>query len=180
MPLIAALRNDPLLQPFLKATCVEHGMAATVNAGIAPEDIVIISPDGYYNSLRQNRPKSPDCLIVIRCHDGEFLVFLVELRDIGSPKGFEPTVIRDKFLTCLTDFMQGVLGVHFNRDDITLQRPRLLFVSDPYGQRQDPERISRYNRTTRMDALLAVPPIRFDGRLLAIEPRVDNPLINPC
>lgn len=180
MPLVTALKREPLIASHLKATCAEHAMGATISPDIALDDIVIISPDGYYNSLRQNRPKSPDCLIVVRCHDGKFMVFLVELRDIGSPKGFEPAAIRAKFLTCLTDFMQGVLGAHFNRPDIELQRPRLIFVSDPYGQRQDPERISRYNRTTRIDALLTVPPIRFDGRLLAIEPRVENPLIRPC
>ena len=76
--------------------------------------------------------------------------------------------------------MQGVLGAHFNRDDIVLQRPRLLFIADPYGQQQDPERNSRYNRSTRMDALLSVRPLRFDRYLLAIEPHVNNPLIRPC
>ncbi|MEJ7662920.1 MAG: hypothetical protein WKG07_26885 [Hymenobacter sp.] len=76
--------------------------------------------------------------------------------------------------------MRGVLGRHFNREDIVFQRPRLLFVADPYGQRQDPERNRRFNQPTRMDALLAVPPLRFDRYLLAIEPHVNDPLIRPC
>lgn len=180
MSLIAALKSDPIIQPFLKSTCDERGMAASISPTIAPEDIVIISPDRYYNSLRQKRPKSPDCLIVVRCNSGEFLVFVVELRDISSPKGFEPTAIRTKFLTCLTEFMQGVLGHHFNRQDIILKRPRLLFVSDPYGQRQNTEQNKSFNQSTRMDALLAVPPLRFDRYLLAIEPHVYDPLIRPC
>ena len=182
MPLVAALKNDARIAPFLKTTCAERGMAATVSPVIAPDDIVIISPDGYYNSAAGplNPPKSPDCLVVVRCHNGEFRVFVVELRDISSARGFTLDGIRDKFLTCLTDFMQGVLGAHFNREDIVLQRPRLLFVADPYGQRQDPDRNRRFNRSTRMDALLTVPPLRFDGRLLGIEPHHENPLINPC
>ena len=49
-------------------------------------------------------------------------------------KGFKIADIHERFLTCLTGFMQGVLGAHFNREDIELQRPRLLFVADPYGQ----------------------------------------------
>lgn len=180
MPLVAALKSDPLLRPFLKSTCIERGMAATISPDIAPDDIVIISPDGYYNSLQQNRPKSPDCLVVVRCRNGEFLVFVVELRAIGSASGFELAEIRTKFLTCLNDFMRGVLGRHFNREDIVFQQPRLLFVADPYGQRQDPERNSRYNRSTRMDALLTVRSLRFDGYLLAIEPHTNDPIINPC
>jgi hypothetical protein len=185
MPLIAALRADPLLAPFLKSACAERGMAATISPDIAHEDIVIISPDGYYNSAlgrarHQPTPKSPDCLVVVKCRNGEFLVFVIELRDIGSPRGFTPAEIRGKFLTCLTDFMQGVLGEHFNREDIRLQRPRLLFVSDPYNQRQNPAPSSRYNQTTRMDALLTVPPLRFDRYLLAIEPHLHDPLIRPC
>jgi len=180
MPLIAALRADPLLAPFLKSTCAERGMAATISPDIAPEDIVIISPDGYYNSLYQNRPKSPDCLVVVKCRNGEFLSFVVELRDTNSAKGFGVKEARDKFLTCLNDFMRGVLGTHFNRQDIVLRRPRLLFVADPYGYRKDPERTNRYNRSTRMDALLSVPPLWFDGRPLAIEPHETDPLIRPC
>lgn len=185
MPLIAALKNDPLLAPFLKSVCAERGMAATISPDIAPDDIVIISPDGYYNSVlglarHQPTPKSPDCLVVVKCHSGEFLVFVVELRAIGSPRGFTPAEIRGKFLTCLNDFMRGVLGEHFNRDDIVLQRPRLLFVSDPYDQRQNPARSSQYNQTARMDALLTLPPLRFDRYVLAIEPHLHDPLIRPC
>lgn len=185
MPLVAALKNDPLLGPYLKSACVERGMAATISPDIAPEDIVIISPDEYYNSpiglaSHQPTPKSPDCLVVVKCHNGEFLIFVVELRDIGSPKGFTPTEIRSKFLTCLNDFMRGVLGAHFNRDDIVLQQPRLLFVSDPYNQRQGAAPSSRYNQSTRMDALLTLPPLRFDRYFLAIEPHINDPLIRPC
>lgn len=179
MPLVAALKNDPLLAPFLKSVCAERGMTATVSPDIAPEDIVIISPDGYYNSLNQNRPKSPDCLVVVRCGSGEFLVFVVELRAIGSARGFIPNEIRDKFLTCLNDFMQGVLGAHFNQEGVVLRQPRLLFVSDPYGQRQNPER-SRFNQPSRIDALLTLPPLRFDRYFLAIESHVNDPLIQPC
>ena len=99
---------------------------------------------------------------------------------LTGSKGFKIADIRERFLTCLTGFTQGVLGAHFNREDVVLQRPQLLFVTDSYGQQQDLERNSRYNRSTRMDALLTVPPLRFDGRLLGIEPRHDNPLIRPC
>lgn len=185
MPLIAALKSDPLLAPFLKSACAERGMAATISPNIAPDDIVIISLDGYYNSplgltRHQPTPKSPDCLVVVKCHNGEFLVVVVELRAIGSPRGFTPTEIRGKFLTCLNDFMRGVLGEHFNREDIVLQRPRLLFVSDPYDQRRSAIPPSRYNQTARMDALLTVPPLRFDRYVLAIEPHVTDPLIRPC
>lgn len=185
MPLVAALKNDPLLGPFLKSACVERGMAATISPNIAPEDIVIISPDGYYNSplgLRRHRPtpKSPDCLVVVKCHTNEFLIYVVELRDISSSKGFDLAEIRGKFLTCLNDFMRGVLGTHFNRQDIVLQCPRLLFVADPYDQRQNPARNRRFNQPSRMDALLAVPPLRFDRYILAIEPKYEDPLIEPC
>ena len=53
---------------------------------------------------------------------------------LTGSKGFKIADIRERFLTCLPGFMQGVLGAHFNREDIVLQRPRLLFVADPYGQ----------------------------------------------
>ena len=189
MPLVAALRNDPLLQPFLKDACAEHGMAATVSSAIAPDDIVIISPDGYFNSaighaqhaeLDGQPPKSPDCLVVVRCHDGTFSIFVIELRDILNQRGFRIEDIRAKFNTCLHDFMEGVLGTHFNNTDYRLNKVRLLFVSDPYGGREHQKQRVQYSKGPKLDLLLTLPPFRFDGRPLGIQHHATDPLISPC
>lgn len=187
MPLVAALKNDPFLQPFTRAQCDEPGREFRVNisAELTADDVVIIKPDAYYHSPQAPKPapKSPDCLIVVRCHSGEFQVYLVELRDIRGPLGFRVEEVREKFNTCLHDFMEGVLGAHFNRADVRFKAIHLLFVTDPYGQQQDQERNSRFNRNTKMDALLALNsgrPFRFDGRRLGIEHRISDPAITRC
>ena len=187
MPLVAALKADTFLQPFIRPECDEpgRGFRVTISAELATDDVVIIKPDAYYNSPHGPRPapKSPDCLVVVRCETGEFQVFLVELRDIRGPLGFSVEEIREKFNTCLHDFMEGVLGSHFNRADIRFSAIRLLFVTDPYGQQQDQERNNRFNRSTKMDALLALNsgrPFRFDGRRLGIEHHINDPAITRC
>lgn len=188
MPLVTALRNDPLLQPFLKNSCAERGMAATISPGIDSDDIVIISPDDYFNSaigharheVDGHLPKSPDCLVVVRCHDGTFSIFIVELRDIKNREGFRTKDIQEKFRTCLHDFMQDVLGAHFIDTDYRLNEVKLLFVSDPYGQRSSPENQEQYTRSPKLDVFLGLRPFHFDGRKLGIDHRVHDPLIRPC
>lgn len=189
MPLVAALKRDPLIASFIKDSCAEHGMAATVSHGIASEDIVIISPDGYYNSAIGHRlhaqgdgnpPKSPDCLVVLRCHDGTFSLYVIELRDILNQRGFTIEEIQTKFNTCLHDFMEGVLGTHFNNTTYRLNKVRLLFVSDPYGGREYQKQRVQFSRGPKLDLLLTLPPFRFDGRRLGIEHHPTDPLIRPC
>lgn len=186
MPLVVALKSDLLIAPFLKVACIERGMAATISPTIAPDDIVIISPDAYYNSAvgharhakaDGNPPKSPDCLVVVRCHDGTFSTFIVEPRDISNQRGFTVAEIQAKFNTCLHDFMEGVLGGHFNQPDYALNKVRLLFVSDPYGGQTQRK---QYERSPKLDLLLTLPPFRFDGRRLGIEHHPTDPLIRPC
>lgn len=189
MPLVAALKRDPLITPHLKTACAERGMAASISPTIATDDIVIISPDSYYNSAIGHRdhaeadgnpPKSPDCLVVVRCADGTFSIFVVELRNIVNQRGFTVEEIRTKFNTCLHDFMEGVLGRHFNNADYQLNKVRLLFVSDPYGDREPQNQRAQLSRGPKMDLLLTLPPFRFDNRRLGIEHHPTAPLIRPC
>ncbi len=179
LPLLNALRADARIQPFLKHTCAEHGVGATLSPTLRAEEYVIISPDGYYNSLNiKYRPKSPDCLVVVRCADGAHKVFVIELKDIDGAR-FEPNDIREKFSTCLGDLMSGVLGQHFNRPDVQIRSVKLYFVAAPYGPRSD-RTVSRTDRTTKLDVLLTLPPFLYNGRRCGIEHKMPDPLIQPC
>lgn len=174
LPLLEALRADARIQPFLKTECTERGVSATLNPKLRPEQVVIISPDAYYKAQRLARqPKSPDCLVVVQCADGTHTVYVVELKS-GD---FRAREIQEKFTTCLDDFMTNVLGQHFGRTDIGLKPPKLQLVTNG---NQSPAHSGRFSRSTRIDALLALPAFDFKGRGLLIEQYERDPLIQPC
>lgn len=175
--LIEALRQDPVVQPLLRDACEEEGIRVTLSPRLTPADVVIIKPDAYYDTVRfATPPPSPDCLVVVRCGDGTYSVFVVELKNIGSPAGFTLDNLQAKFNTCLHDFMGSVLAHHFA--DAPLRRVRLYFVTAPYG----PGKLAhdKLARTPKLDALLALPPFRYDNRNLGIEHHLPDPAIQPC
>ena len=176
--LTEALRQDPRLLDYLKTTCAERGMSITLDPRLTPADVVVLAPDVYYNTERPNPPPSPDCLVVVRCADGSYTVYIVELKDIESPAGFSIENMRAKFDTALHDFMSGVLGHYFNDPAYSLRRVRLYFVTAPYG----PNRAAadRLARTPKLDLLLSMRAFRYDGRPLGIEHHLPSPAIGPC
>ncbi|MHB8259456.1 MAG: hypothetical protein ACYDCN_01485 [Bacteroidia bacterium] len=179
--LIQELKNSQVVANFLCDVCSERGFSADINNVISQDDHVIIKVDDYYNSLGTKVPASPDCLIVIKCADGNFTIFIVELKDIANQHGFSNKNIREKFETCLNDFMQNVLRSHFVESQYIFNKIELYFVTDPYNQQNNPNR-AKLNKTSKIDALLAMntKPFNFDGKRLGIRHKIESPMINPC
>ena len=60
-------------------------------------------------------PKSPDCLIVQKCANEQYKIYVVELRNVKSQKNkyIDRSGIRAKFETCLLDFMSDRFRPYF-------------------------------------------------------------------
>lgn len=88
--LLSQLRASPVTRNILCDECSENAFKADLNPVINPIDYVIIKVDSYYNSLpMEERIPAPDCLIVVRCGEGEYSIYVVELKDISGLRGFE-------------------------------------------------------------------------------------------
>lgn len=183
MSLIEDLKALPLLEKYICTDCTENGFAVTIDPTVHPDDILIIKVDAYYNDTVHNndRPKSPDCLIIQRCADDVYSLFVVELRDINGPGGFTIPDVREKFQTCVYDFMNEILRTQLLESEYQYRRVRLLFVTDPY-QEQLRHSYHRLNKLTKLDALLAMntSPFIFNGKRYGIEHTHQNPTIRPC
>lgn len=175
--LIDELKQFEPIQEHIADECAENGCKADIDKSIGKDAFIIIKPDSYYNSMSGIRPPSPDCLIIIRCGENEYNIYIVELKDISNSGGFSITNIREKFNTCLNDFMQGILSDFFINSNYIIRDVKLFFVTDPYDELSG-SRI-RLSKTTKMDALLAMntKPFRFGEKRLGIEHRAENPVI---
>mgnify|MGYP001345367383 CR=1 FL=1 len=182
--LFQAIRSDGNISPFLGTECSENGVSVNIENRLNPaNDYLIIKVDDYYNSINiANRPPSPDCLVIVKCaEENSYKIYIVELKDINSQKGFDIKNIREKFSTCINDFMKGVLDCHLSDEALSFTEVNLLFVSNPYNESYEGERHLK-SKSTKIDSLLALNtrPFRYDGKRLGIQHKSSSPTITPC
>jgi hypothetical protein len=174
--LIQRIQEDPILSKFLCDDCEEHGVGINVSEAVKRDDFIIIKVDEYYkiHEKSNNRPKSPDCLIIQHCGENRFVLYLIELKDIESLKTERLSDIRDKFQNCFSDFMSDRFREYFYDTDYEFTI-KVFFISDPREGKVD-----RKSQSTRMDNLLALKQPYFANRVYPIKPKLPNPTIQPC
>ncbi len=174
--LIKRIQEDPILSEFLCDDCEENGVGINVSKNVNQDDLIIIKVDEYYkiHEKSNNRPKSPDCLIIQHCGGNKFVLYLIELKDIKSLKTEKLSDIRDKFQSCFSDFMSDRFREYFY--DTTYEFTiNVFFISDPREGK-----IDNKSKSTRMDSLLALKQPYFANRIYPIRPKLPNPVIQPC
>ena len=98
------LRNDLILRDYIRERCEDEGLCVEIDSRIQQKDVIILKVDDYYNSFAiEKRPASPDCLIIVRCADDYSAGFTVEN-------------MKEKFETCLNDFMLNLFPKYFDRE----------------------------------------------------------------
>lgn len=177
--LIELLKGDAILSKFVCNSCSENGVSISLCSGVSSDSFVIIRVDSYYNLIVQRPDKSPDCLIVQRCADGSYRLFIVELRRIANQNGFTVEGLVEKFETCLDDFLSNRFGSLFHNQNFRIKQIKLYFISDPYGFKNNPER-QLYLRGHKLDMLMAQRIPKYFGLHMYIEPHLPSPVINPC
>ena len=101
-----AILNDPDLFSLYRAACEENEICIEFSEHLPDDQYLILKIDAYYHSSRMhNPPRSIDCLIIVQCDTNPcYDFYLIELKNISSPKGFNTTEIREKFNTAIEDF----------------------------------------------------------------------------
>ena len=180
--MINNIKSHPIASKYLCSECEENGFSTNIDPSIPLEKYVIIKVDNYYNSLNiEKRPASPDCLIVLECTNNEYKIYIIELKNIKDQSGFAPVNIREKFETCVYDFMSNIYRDVFYDTSFKFKSIKPFFVTDPYDLRSNPDKNSKI-KNTRIDALLAMntKAILFDNKKLSIEHSYISPTIKPC
>lgn len=177
--LLNLLRADVALNRYISLTCNENGVSVEIDKTIDPNNLVIIKVDRYYNHLIKDPDKSPDCLVIQRCDDGNYIIYIIELRNIRRQDGFKVDDIKEKFITCLDDFMSNKFANYFHNPLFNFLSIHLVFVSDPYSYKLNPERQTKL-RGHKLDALIAQRIPKYFGKHLYINHKLPNPTIKPC
>jgi hypothetical protein len=176
--LIHNLLNHQELVDFLCAECRENNVGVNFSAAISPSDYLIIRIDAYFQQhLRERIPAGIDCLIVQRCANNDYKLYLVELKKIADLGGHNLNHIRSKFQNCFDVFMSDKFRDYFYDLNINFTSIQLIFVSTT---NENKNRKDKFQKNTRLDALLAMRPCRFANKLYAISFEEPDPLVMPC
>lgn len=101
--LIHHLSNHPELTDFLCTDCRENNVGVNFSQSISPSDYVIIKIDSYFNRMIHPTPAGVDCLIVQKCQNNDYKLYIVELKNIEKLRDINH--IREKFQNCFDIFM---------------------------------------------------------------------------
>lgn len=177
--MINKILHSEELEPFISDTCEENNICVNMDESILKTHYTIIKVDRYYNSLHLGKtPPSVDCLIVLKCRDNDFAIYLVELKNIKSSKNFDIDHIYNKFKSTIENFMaHRFKNIFQNEKRYKIKILYLYFVTCPYGE---DEKSRRKGGTTKLDSLLARNPFKFQGKLYQIKHKIPNPIINRC
>jgi len=169
------------LELFISDTCEENNICVNMDESILKAHYTIIKVDRYYNSLHlghlRKTPPSVDCLIALKCRDNEFVIYLVELKNIKSSKNFEIDNIYNKFKSTIENFMGSRFKKIFHNERYKIKFLHLYFVTRPYGE---DEKSRRKEGTTKLDSLVARKPFKFLGKRCQIKHKIPDPIIKRC
>lgn len=174
--LLSIILADETLSPFFCDNCNENGVGVNFDPSLQlNKDYIIIKVDDYYNSnfKNPNIPPSPDCIIIQKCHDERYVIYIVELKSIQSLGPYNLRHIRDKFQTCLSHFMSDLYRKYFYASDLNFHI-KLLFICDLFTGNNDKF------KTTKLDNLLALPHCSFANNKYNLEHKIPSPIVRPC
>ncbi len=176
------IKSHPILSKYLSTECSENGVCARIDKSITPDEIAIVKVDEYYNSLRiGNRPPSTDCLISLDYTNNNYGIYVIELKDLKHDGNFKVRNVYGKFKTTFEDFMGKTFSDVYMDRSIKYTYIKLYFITDPYGFKakgldyKDKQKLQK--NAPKLDILLSMKPLKFQGKLYTIQPELPDPLI---
>ncbi len=132
--MIQKIKNCKELIPYLKSVIEDEGIEIGIDSGIMPEKLAIIKIDDYYNGLHMSfTPKSVDFVVVVDCTCSWYVLYLLELKNVNSPKKLNVKDIQEKFENTICDFLSQRFAKIFLQEQYKYKDIKLFLVSDAYG-----------------------------------------------
>lgn len=178
------------LYGLVRSKCTENNVGVQFSPDLLDADgdphhekVLVLKLDHFYCSERMpNPPPSPDCLVIVKCCEGNtYDFYLIENRNTKRTQNVKPSEISRKFSTALYDFLEVQFPDIFLADTVQIGRLALYLVTDPLKLvgKSDAERKAAIGGTV-IEAYGFLSPLVFQGRALRIEPQIPDPTILNC
>lgn len=189
--MIQEIKNCKELMPYLKKVIEDEGIEVGIDGCLNPEKIVIIKADDYYNGMHLDfTPKSIDFVVVVDCECDWYVLYLLELKNVNSPKKLSVKDIQEKFENTIYDFLSRRFQNIFMANQYKYKDIKLYLVSDAYGlagkygkyeeykKIQDKKQKIQGRDSLRVDFNLGSKLFKFRGKIVRINYDIPpNPII---
>lgn len=176
--MIQQIKSCKQLKPYLKEVIEDEKLEVEISKQLDLAKLVIIKVDDYYAGLHLAViPKAIDYLVVVDCECDAFVMYLLELKNVDSPKFLDIKAIHEKFSNTIYDFLSNRFAEIFLNDKYKYKEILLYLVSDAYRLSGRYKNFKEYRslcqKINKRDSLkiemnLGSKLFRFKGKLLRI------------
>ena len=166
--MLQKIKGERTLKPYIRYKIEDAGIEVNVDEKLTSEDYVGIKVDDYYAGLHEAIiPKAVDFAIVVDCSCSTYVLYLLELKNVNSPKHLIISDIHEKFKNTISDFLSDRFKEIFMNGKYKDYEQYKKCVSKIYGR-----------DTLKVDHNLGGQLFRFRNRVLKIEYDIPpNPII---
>jgi hypothetical protein len=160
-----------------------NGCGVVIENDMPDNSHVAIDIDEYYHKNVTPTPEIADLLLVAqRLSDKkQHHIYIIEMKNIDSPRYFKAQNIYDKFHTAIEDFMKNRYADVFLDDEINVTKFRLLFITDAYRLKKrgvPSHEVRSFLLGTKIEFLQNMPLFSYKNFNAAIEYELPNPLLS--
>lgn len=145
--MISKIRADKTLKQYLYDVIEDEGIRVNVEESLTSEDFLAIKVDEYYMGLHSaNPPKAVDFIALVDCTCDAYALYILELKNVNSPKHLNIKDIQEKFSRTIEDFIKVRYKHYFLNDRYKYKAIKLYLVSDAYRIGEHFKNYSEYRR----------------------------------
>jgi hypothetical protein len=180
--MINKIKTNAALCKFLTNNLLENDVGVIINDDMPQDSYVAINIDKYYHNISLKTPAIADMLLVSQriSKKEQHHIYIVEMKNIDSPRGFKIKNIYEKFYTAIEDFMKIKFADIFMDEKYKVERFKLFFVSDAYKLKKwgmTDEQINSFLLESKIMAFQSMPFFQFRNFKVVIEYKLPNPLL---
>lgn len=134
--MIHQIKMNSKLHPYICDEIEDSGIKVEIDENLYNDKYAIVKVDDYYNNQHMAIiPKSIDFLVAVDCECNSYTLYLLELKNVKSPKFLVIKDIHEKFQNTIDDFMTFRFGEIFLNDKYKYNDIKLYLVSDAYNMK---------------------------------------------
>lgn len=187
--MIKQIENERRLEGYTTRRIEDAGLKVAVDPLLEAEEYIGIKVDDYYNGLKLmgETPKAVDYVISVDCSCDDYILYILELKNVKSPAAYQTKDIVEKFENTIKRFMSEDFKHIFLNDRYKYRDICLYLVTSAYRAAMQygsyetyikiMERIGKKDSLVN-DMLFTMKPFRFRNKILTINIEIPpNPII---
>ena len=187
--MIQQINQTDGLKKYITHEIEDAGLAVAVDSKLNLDEYIGIKVDDYYMVLHLSgeTPKDVDFIVTVDCQCVAYCLYILELKNVKSPKGYTTKDIIEKFETAIDRFIKEDFKEIFLNDKYKYKEIKLYLVTSAYGKALGQKNYQSYIELLRKinqkdtltnDWTLSNKLFKFQKRILRIEREIPpNPVI---